>query len=430
LTRGTPLKFLVYGLNHVTAPIAVREKFALPPEGVREVLASLKLHAPEAVFLSTCNRVEFYLSSEKKEESLREIRGALNRFHKLKAAEVRKYFYLYEDAQAFLHLFRVAGSLDSMVPGEAQILGQVKEAYQEARAAGMLGPNLERIFSRAFGAAKRVRSQTEIARMPVNVSSVAVDLARKIFTSLSEHRVLILGAGEMGEMTAKYLSEAGVRRFFVANRTKDKAESLAARLGGTAWSLEEALAGLGRADILLTSMGSAPGLLLKEHLERAMKGREGRSLFIIDIGVPRNVDPEAGKVASVYLYNIDDLSTIAESNLGERRRAVEAAESILREEVSGLCERLSSLELVPAIVRFREHFEKIRLKEWEEFRRRNPGLPEKDLKAVERLSRDLVGKFLHGPSARLKALPDGVNRVEYARMLLDLFLEGESGDES
>src|ERR1035441_6329467 len=197
------MKFFAYGLNHVTAPLAIREKSALAPDKVLEVLGRLKPHAPEAVFLSTCNRVEFYISSAQTENCLSEIRESLGRFHRLKPAEIRKYFYYYEGSEAFLHLFRVASSLDSMVVGEAQILGQVKEAFQESRKAGMTAAVFQGIFDRAFAAAKRVRTQTEIARMPVNIASVAVDLARKIFTSLSEHPVLLLGAGEMGELAAK-----------------------------------------------------------------------------------------------------------------------------------------------------------------------------------------------------------------------------------
>ncbi|HJT23852.1 MAG TPA: glutamyl-tRNA reductase, partial [bacterium] len=330
------MKFITYGLNHVTAPLPVREKYALDPERVREVLARLKPNAPEAVFLSTCNRVEFYLATDKVEGCLEEIRETLGRFHRLKPSEVKKYFYFYEGPEAFSHLFRVASSLDSMVVGEAQILGQVKDAYQESQEAGMTGATLNGVFHRAFSAAKRVRSQTEIARMPVNVSSVAVDLAKKIFSVLSEHPVLLLGAGEMGELTAKYLVDAGVKEFFIANRTLEKAQALAGRMGGKALSLSDGLSRIGEMDILLTSLGGGSFALKRSDLEGVMKNRKGRSLFIIDIGVPRNVEPEVGKLETVYLYNMDNLSAIAEANRGGRQKAVEEAESILKEEVDKL----------------------------------------------------------------------------------------------
>jgi len=414
------MKFIAYGMNHTTAPVEVREKFALPPEKVRDILQKIKIKAPEAVFLSTCNRVEFYLAADQQEEILEEIRLSLNGIHRLKPAEIRKYFYCHEGPEAFLHLFRVSSSLDSMVLGEAQILGQVKSAYQEAHEAGMTGTTLNGIFSRAFAAAKKVRSQTEIARMPTSVSSVAVDLARKIFRSLSEHQVLLLGAGEMGELTAKYLVEAGVSGFFVANRTMDKARALASKLGGTALSLEEGLRKMEQVDIVLTSVGGG-FLLTKTEVEKTMRGRAGRSLFMIDIGVPRNVDPETGKIESVYLYNIDDLSSIADGNRGERQKAAEGAEAILREEVDKLCSWLNTLELVPTIVRLRDKFEKARLSELEDFFRKNGSLTDKERKEVERLTRDLTGKLLHDPSVNLKKVEGAVDRFDYARMLNEIF---------
>lgn len=416
------MKFIAYGLNHVTAPLSVREKYALEPQKVREVLARLKFQAPEAVFLSTCNRVEFYLATNKEEECLGEIREILNRFHRLKPAEIKKYFYLYEGPEAFLHLFRVASSLDSMVVGEAQILGQVKDAYQESHEGGMTGATLNGVFHRAFSAAKRVRSQTEIARMPVSVSSVAVDLARKIFSALSEHPVLLLGAGEMGELTAKYLVDAGVKDFFIANRTVEKAQALAGRLGGKVLSLSDGLSRIGEVDILLTSLGGGSFALKRSDLEGVMKGRKGRSLFIIDMGVPRNVEPEAGNLESVYLYNVDNLSAIAEANRGERQKAVEEAEAILKDEVDKLYAWLSSRELAPTIVRLRERFEGIRESELREFLEKNKDLPEKERKAVERLTRDLIGKLLHEPSVNLKEIPNESDRFDYARMLNDIFL--------
>ena len=415
------MKFIAYGMNHTTAPIEVREKYVLPPEKVREVLQKLKAKTAEAVFLPTCNRVEFYMATNRVEDSLEEIHNAVNLFHHMKPAEIKKYFYFYEGPEAFIHLFRVASSLDSMVLGEAQILGQVKDAYQESLEAGMTGTILNGIFSRAFSAAKKVRSQTEIARMPTSVSSVAVDLAKKIFRSLAEHQVLLLGAGEMSELTAKYLVDSGVSGFFIANRTFDKAKSIAQKLSGTALTLEDGLKKIGQVDIVLTSVGGGGFLLTKNDIEKTMKSRNGRSLFIIDIGVPRNVDPEAGRLESVYLYNIDNLSSIAEENKGVRQKAVEFAETLLKAEVDKLCSWLDTLELVPTVVRLRERFETIRKSELDEFFRKNSDLPEKEKKEVERLTKDLLGKLLHDPSVNLKKVESSVDRFEYARMLGEIF---------
>lgn len=414
------MRFAVYGMNHTTAPVGVRERYALSPERARAVLEGIRDRAPEAVFLPTCNRVEFYLATDRLEEALEGVRTELSRAHRLRPAEVRKYFYRYEGLEAFQHLFRVASSLDSMVVGEAQVLGQVKEAFHNSLDWGMTGAFLNGIFARAFVAAKKVRSQTEIARMPVSVSSVAVDMARKIFDPLSEHPVLLLGAGEMSELTAKYLVGQGISELWIANRTLERAKTLAARLGGKALGLEEGLRKLEEADIVLASVGG--GFLLKKaDVERALKGRGGRSLFLIDTGVPRNVDPEAGKLGGVFLYNIDDLSSIAEGNKKERQGAVEEAEALLRAEVEELCGWVEGLETVPAVVKLREKFEAVRKVQWEEFLRKHRGIPEKDLAALERLTKDLTAKFLHEPSVRLKGVRNPSDRFEFTRMLDEIF---------
>jgi glutamyl-tRNA reductase len=415
------MKFQVYGLNHTTAPVSVREKYALVPDAVKAFLRELKPLAPEAAFLSTCNRVEFYFLSENEAPVLEQIRKGLSQHHRLQASEVRKYFYRHEGLEAFRHLFRVAGSLDSMVVGESQILGQVKDAFRFSVEAGMAGSTLTGIFNRAFAAAKTVRSQTEIARMPVSVSSVAVNLAGKIFDSLEQKKVLLLGAGEMSELTAKYLSGAGVTDFWVANRTLDRAKALAVKLKGQAFSLEEGIRKMGEADIVLASLQVDQPLVSAQAVESAMKARKGKRLFIIDIGVPRNVDAEVGRLEQVYLYNIDDLSSIAQSNQAERQKAISAADEILNREIDELCSWLNNLELVPTIVRLRERFDKIREGEWDEFSRRLAHLNEKDRALVERLSRDLTAHLLHDPLVTLKNLPDARERFEYAKMLNDLF---------
>jgi glutamyl-tRNA reductase len=415
------MKFIVYGLNHRTAPVKVREKYALPPELVGETLKDLKECSPQAVFLSTCNRVEFYLGTDKEKESLESVHRLLFKHHKLKPKEVAQYFYHHEGPDAFLHLFRVASSLDSMVLGESQILGQVKEAYEAASLAGTLGSTLNGIFHRAFAAAKRVRTQTEIARMPTNVSSVVVDLAGKIFSPLSQRQVLLIGAGEMSELTAKYLFDAGVRGFRIANRTLEKAKTLAASLEGKPLSLDEALGELDQVDIILTSVAGAQPLLTRERLEEAMRRRHGSPLFIIDTGVPRNVEESASQINSVYLYNIDDLSQLANRNRDERQKASQNAEAILKEEVEKLCSWLNTLELVPTVVRLRDKYETVRQKELDEFFKKNPGLGEKDRKAVEKLTHDLIHKLLHEPTVNLKSISHETDRFEYARMLHDIF---------
>ncbi|HVM32691.1 MAG TPA: glutamyl-tRNA reductase [bacterium] len=415
------MKFQVFGLNHATAPVSIREKYALAPDAVKAFLRDLKALAPEAAFLSTCNRVEFYFLAEPAAEVTALIRKKLQAYHRLSPAEARKYFYRHEDLEAFRHLFRVAASLDSMVVGESQILGQVKEAFRFSVEAGMAGSTLTGIFNRAFSAAKTVRSQTEIARMPVSVSSVAVSLAGKIFGDLAQKKVLLLGAGEMSELTAKYLAGEGVADFWVANRTLEKAKALAAKLKGQGLSLDQGIAQMGEADIVLTSLQVERALVGAPDVEAAMRSRKGKPLFIIDLGVPRNVDAEAGRQAQVYLYNIDDLSAVAQSNQQERQKAMAAADEILSREIDGLCSWLNNLELVPTIVRLKERFESVRQEEWDDFSKRLAHLDEKDRALVERLSRDLAAHLLHAPLVTLKNLPDARERFEYAKMLNDLF---------
>jgi glutamyl-tRNA reductase len=423
------MRFIVYGMNHTTAPVEVRERYALSPEGARGVLERLRTAAPEAVFLPTCNRVEFYLAADDPEVALEAVQGEISRVVRLKPAEFRKYFYRFEGVEAFLHLFRVAASLDSMVVGEAQVLGQVKEAFQHSLDWGRTGAFLNGVFSRAFAAAKKVRSQTEIARMPVSVPSVAVDMARRIFADLSEHPVLLLGAGEMGELTAKYLSGLGVPELWIANRTLGKAKVLASKLGGEALGLEEGLLRMDRADIILVSVG-AGFRMGKGMVEKALKGRGGRSLFIVDIGVPRNVEPEVGKLEGVFLYNIDDLALIALENQRQRREAVEKAEVLLREGIEDLCDWVEGLETVPAVVKLRGKFEALRKAQWEEFLRKNSGLSEREKASLERLTKDLTAKLLHDPSVRLKGIRSPSDRFEFSRMLDEIFsLTERPGDE-
>jgi glutamyl-tRNA reductase len=408
--------------------VEVRERYALPPEEARVLVASLKPAATEALFLSTCNRVEFYLLADDPEAALDRVRRLLQERHRLKDAEIAKYFCRRDGVEAFRHLFRVAGSLDSMVVGEAQILGQVKDAYQAAVEANTAGPLLNGAFQRAFASAKRIRSQTDIARLPVSVSSVAVDLALKIFSRLEEHRALVLGAGEMSESAARHLVSAGVGRFWVANRTLEKAKALAHELGGTAMTLEQGLDSLHEAYIVLSSVGGDRPTLTADRVQRAMDRRRGKPLFLIDIGVPRNIEPEAGRLDSVYLFNIDDLSRVAQSNRDERSKALALAEAVLEEELQGLLAWVNNLSLVPTITRLRERVEEIRGGEWADFLRRNPGIDPGLKEKVEHLTRSLAAKFLHEPTVRLKKHGVESQRFRYARALRDLFgLDGPSG---
>ena len=375
------MKFIVYGLNHITAPIEIREKFALSDSDILEFFKKIKNKTSDIVFLSTCNRVEFYFLSFKNEkEIIKELINYLNQFYSLKDSDIKKYFYYHEGEAAYLHLFRVASSLDSMVIGEPQILGQVRSAYQQAVNANMVGSILNNIFLRAFVAAKKVRTQTEISRMPISISSIVVDLSKRIFSSLQEKQVLLFGAGEMGELTAKYLSLEGVKNLWIANRTYEIANSLAKSLNGFPLTLEEGLRKIGSIDIIVTSILNEKPFLTLEKIKALLLKRDFKPLFIIDIGVPRNVDSMVGKLASVYLYNIDDLASIAKINHGMRQKWIVVAEEILDLEIKKLNVWINNLQLVPTIKSFFKKFDDIRAMEVSKFIKKNNEFSEKEIK--------------------------------------------------
>jgi glutamyl-tRNA reductase len=416
------MKFIVYGLNHITAPIEIREKFALSDSDILEFFKKIKNKTSDIVFLSTCNRVEFYFLSFKNEkEIIKELINYLNQFYSLKDSDIKKYFYYHEGEAAYLHLFRVASSLDSMVIGEPQILGQVRSAYQQAVNANMVGSILNNIFLRAFVAAKKVRTQTEISRMPISISSIVVDLSKRIFSSLQEKQVLLFGAGEMGELTAKYLSLEGVKNLWIANRTYEIANSLAKSLNGFPLTLEEGLRKIGSIDIIVTSILNEKPFLTLEKIKALFLKRDFKPLFIIDIGVPRNVDSMVGKLASVYLYNIDDLASIAKINHGMRQKWIVVAEEILNLEIKKLNVWINNLQLVPTIKSFFKKFDDIRAMEVSKFIKKNNEFSEKEINKIDHLTQNIIAKLLHSPTVNLKTIETESKKEKYMEILSDIF---------
>lgn len=441
MSEGKPQKappsdgIVVVGLSHKTAPVDVREKFAVADGAMPALLARLsgKPEISEALFLSTCNRVEIFARAEggRHEDALRAVRDVLREHaHVGSSDEIVPYLYEREGEDAVRHIFRVTASLDSMVLGEPQILGQVKEAYDVATSSGALGNLLGRCVTRAFSVAKRVRTETALGAGTVSISSVAVDLAKSIFGDLSGHTVLLVGAGEMAEAAAKSLGK-GARSIRVCNRSFERAAALAQTFGGTAAPLDQLEEEMVLSDIVVVSTASRTYVITKDLVKRVMKRRRGRTLFIVDISVPRNVDPAAHEdVDNCFVYNVDDLEQTVAEGLRARKSEAAAAEAIVASELEDWKTWVRGLDVQPTIVGLRA---KTRAVLHGELERSLAGklrhLGQDDQKALAQMMDAALNKLLHGPTTRLKG-DGGGDLVRAARALFDLPgpAEGE-GDE-
>jgi glutamyl-tRNA reductase len=347
----------------------------------------------------------------------------LAEYHDLDRHELVRYLYMQEGESVVRHLFRVVASLDSMVVGEAQILGQVKEAYDHAFESGVSGRIFNKLFRQSFEVGKRVRNETAIGEAAVSISYAAVALAKKVFDTLEGRTVLVLGAGKMSELTARHLCSNGVCNVLVANRTYERAVELADRFDGEAIPYEDLYERLADADILISSTAATDYVVTKDNVAGAMRHRRGDPLFLIDIAVPRDIDPAVNEVGDVFLYDIDDLNGVVESNLEERMREAEKAEHIIADEMAAFEEWLESMEIVPTVAAIRAKAEAVRQQELEKAIKRLGGLSEKELKTIDALTCSIVNKMLHGPTNRLKnvaADKDGYEYVEAARFLYGL----------
>ena len=412
---------VVVGLSHQTAPLAVREALAFPKDRLGEALERAREEAglSEAMILSTCNRVEVY--GRAPEPVSRHVAEFLARFHDRRLDELGSQVYQLEGDAAVRHAFRVAASLDSMVLGETQILGQVKRAYEAAEEAGSLGSVLNALRNRSLAAAKRARTETAIGRNAVSVSHVAVELARKIFGDLRDRSVLLVGAGKMSELAARQMVQGGARATVLGGRTFEKAEQLAAALGGQAAPLEALRSSMAEVDVVISGTG-APGLVVRrEDVEEAQAAKRNRPLFLIDIAVPRDIEPEAARVKGVFLYDLDDLRSVAEANLRERRKEAASAEAILEEEIGAFLEWRRSLDVVPLLVELRSRADEIRRAEVDKARRRlGPLTPEQE-KALDAVTSGIVNKLLHSPTVELKRMAGNRHHTEHVGLIRKLF---------
>ena len=417
------MHFLAIGVNHKTAPVAIREQVAFDPEVLPDALLDLTQQRGirEGAILSTCNRTECYCAVTDPAAARETLTTWLARFHDLPREDLEPHLYLYDDREAVTHLFRVAGSLDSLVVGEPQILGQLKEAYRRAHNVGSLGPLLNRAFHYAFKVGKRVRSETDIGGQAVSVSYAAVALARQIFGDLSQSRALLIGAGETIQLAGRHLREAGAMRILVANRTVERAEELAGELEGQALPLDAVPETLGEVDMVVSSTG-APGTVVEtDWLERAQKRRKRQAMFVVDLAVPRDIPEEAERVSGIYLYTVDNLEAVVEENLKARRQEAERAEDIVEVMVEEFLRWLRSQEIVPTIKAMRAKAETIRAQELERVRRTLGYVPEEVESALEHFSQALVNKLLHEPTLQLRHCSENGNGEELIEATHQLF---------
>jgi glutamyl-tRNA reductase len=419
------MRIVLFGMNHRSAPLELRERLAAQDATapLRKLVAGDEID--EAVLTSTCNRVEVVAVTRSLDAARLRLRSFFARDlpeSDLPSGELDAHLYEHLDGDAMRHVLRVACSLDSMVVGEPQILGQTKDAYQQAVDCGAAGPLLGRLFQHAFATAKQVRNDTRIAERPVSVARVAVDLARQIFEDLSDKQALLIGAGDMIEMALEALRGQGLEAVRVANRTPERAVELATRFEATAHGLDELPALLPQVDVVLTSIGGDRPVLSLDLVSTALRARRNRPVFVIDIGVPRNADPEIDRLDNVYLYDIDDLAAVAQENAEHRRRETARAEAIVEQQRQRFDGWLSALRAVPTIKHLRERIEGIRSAEVERALRRLE-LPDTDRDAVEALTRSIVNKILHAPVSRLRReaeREEGMAYLEAARVLFGL----------
>jgi glutamyl-tRNA reductase len=427
------MNFHLIGVNHNTAPLEVRERLAVTESHLADAVRHL-VQQPgidEGMVLSTCNRVEVLASTR----GGADLRSFLQSYFHVNPDSLNSHIYEFKERAAVRHIFRVASSLDSMVVGEPQILGQVKEAYAVARSLGAINSGLDALLSRAFAVAKRVRTETAIGSASVSVASVAVDLAEKIFGSLKNKTVYLVGAGKMAELASRQLLSRGAGKILISNRTSERAADLAELLGGQAVPLDQLFQAAEHADIILTSTGATEPLFRKEQAAVLSSRRRGRPVFFIDIAVPRNVAPEVNRLEGMFVYDIDDLQSIASKNTSEREKEAERAEKIVELEVERFALRIKTLEVVPTILSLQEYCETIRQAEIDRIRGRLGSISPEQEAAIDAMTRGIINKLLHTPITTLKSsanAPEAATIHEMIRRIFNLEnrkLEGQDSED-
>jgi glutamyl-tRNA reductase len=400
------LHIVMIGLNFKTAPVEIREVLAVPSAGIPAALGRLEaLPLSEGVLLSTCNRTEVYAVGDNPTLLLESMIDYLVRLAGLPdRRELLPHLYRCQGTETVEHLFRVTCGLDSMVIGETQILGQVREAYRASTDTGIVGKVLHQVFEQAIAVGKRAQTETRIGQNAVSISYAAVELAKKVFESLGGLRCMAIGAGETAKLTVRHLKASGVRDIIIANRTLERAQRLAVEIDGTAIPIDQIPAHLERVDVVISSTGASGYVITRQQIREAIRHRRGRPIFLFDIAVPRDIDPEVSKVEGVFLYDIDDLQAVVNANMAERSREAKQAYQIIEEEMGRFRAWLASLEVVPTIRQLRDKVEEIRRQEIIRALNRLPDLTDRERAVVEAMTVSLVNKILNAPTQRLKGM--------------------------
>jgi len=417
------MNLTLIGINHRTAPVEVRERMHIPESRLAQAVSDL-IHREgirEGLILSTCNRVEVVTSAEDSVDAEPIMQQFLADHHQCDLGPYQRFFYRYRQQEVVRHLFRVASSLDSMILGEPQILGQLKRAYALAYEAGGLNGSLNEIVNQALGVARRVRRETALGSAAVSVSYAAVELGKKIFGNLEGRTIFVIGAGKMSELAAKHLLRSGASAIYVTNRTYERAVQLAGAFRGTAIAFEQLFEHLPKADIVISSTG-APGYVVdKECVARILSARRNRPVFFVDIAVPRDIDPRVNELDNVFVYDIDDLGQVVEANKKQREREAVWAEEIVQEEVQRTMRRLASRDLVPTIVALEGRLNAIREGELERYNSRLGNLTPEQHQAVDALTRGIMNKILHGPITELKSGAGQPEQAALVRLVRKIF---------
>ncbi len=421
------MKLLITGLSHHTAPVEVRERLAFTEQTLPDALDRLR-HRPgmvEGMILSTCNRVEVAVTADDQSDTQQSLQEFLAESSSVEPGWVSPYLYHYDGSNAIRHVFRVAASLDSMMVGEPQILGQLKSAYALAKEHGALNGFLDLVMTRAFNVAKRVRTETEIGSSAVSISYAAVELARDIFGSLAGKRVLLVGAGKMAEAAARHLRRAGVSDIAVTNRTRSRADSLAEEFRGRVVPYDELFHALPDIDIVIASSAAPHFIISSDQMRGVINRRRNRPMFLIDIAVPRNIEPSVNNLEGVFLYDIDDLDRVVKTNIEGRRSVAEQAEEIITEEVERMMLRLKTREVAPTIVSLQEQLELLRTAEIERVRAKLGALTPVQQEAIEAMTRGIINKIAHAPIAEMRRKANDPEGLQLIHMIRKLFRLGE-----